>query len=464
MAIKIVIYVLALIFGINEFCFSQSVLVQGKLKNWTSRDTEKIYLYLIRGKSTVLTDSVLPDKEGKFTINHNKKRSEGFYRIGFRKGKYTEFIAGNQAVIIDETDVSSAFKYGFNIKNKETDAMLVCENLKNLFSAKVDSLFGKTEKFDEFDQKYYTKLNERERVYEALKSELNSGMKTIVALFPGTFAADVMTKLYAIPQKSVSSEYDSIYETNKSFLYRNYLLNVNLSDERFINNPYIEEFMFTLLSKFTPLTEDGFKNSVNYLIKNAGENLVTRTFIISYLTELFAEKGPPELLQFMNDSYLSSCESNISTKTTEAIKKLNNLAIGKKAPDFSAPDINFQTQSLSKLLGTKATLVYFWSSKCSHCRELTPKYYESFQKFSDKGLKVVAFSLDTDFSSWMTFIQEKKLAWNNLSDLKGWKSSAVELYMVDKTPYSFLLNSNGEIIKKDLSTIDFEKELQTIFE
>ncbi len=59
-------------------------------------------------------------------------------------------------------------------------------------------------------------------------------------------------------------------------------------------------------------------------------------------------------------------------------------------------------------------------------------------------------SLDESKEDWLKAIRDDKLAWTQVSDLKGWKNDASTLYGVRGIPANFLLDPDGKIIDKNL--------------
>lgn len=99
------------------------------------------------------------------------------------------------------------------------------------------------------------------------------------------------------------------------------------------------------------------------------------------------------------------------------IKQLENVQIGKVAPEFSLPDTAGVSVSLSDFRG-KYVLLDFWASWCPPCRRENPNVVKAFNEYKDKNFTIVGISLDKDKSKWMKAIADDNLAWTHLSDLK----------------------------------------------
>lgn len=124
------------------------------------------------------------------------------------------------------------------------------------------------------------------------------------------------------------------------------------------------------------------------------------------------------------------------------------VSVGSIAPDFTAPNPEGETQSLYTSLGTY-TLVDFWASWCGPCRVESPKLVNTYNLYKNKGLSIVSVSLDKDDASWKKAIENDKLNWNHMSNLKRWEDPIASLYGVTSIPQLFLLDENGTVVAKD---------------
>lgn len=111
----------------------------------------------------------------------------------------------------------------------------------------------------------------------------------------------------------------------------------------------------------------------------------------------------------------------------------------------------------------KYTLVQFWESGNVVCSDDNCYYYlPAYEKYKELGFEIYAISLDEDHEAWLKGIEENKLPWIHVSDLKGWESPLCVECNISKVPTSFLLNSKGEIIESDLDAEKLEKTLDEL--
>lgn len=143
----------------------------------------------------------------------------------------------------------------------------------------------------------------------------------------------------------------------------------------------------------------------------------------------------------------AKCPSVIKIK--ERITIIENVQIGKKAPNFTLPTPDGKTLSLSSFKG-KMLIVDFWASWCGPCRAENPNMVKIYNEFHEKGLEILSVSLDDNKESWIAAIEKDGLIWNHVSDLKKWNSAAAKLYGVNSIPHIVIIDQNGIIVEKNL--------------
>ena len=96
------------------------------------------------------------------------------------------------------------------------------------------------------------------------------------------------------------------------------------------------------------------------------------------------------------------------------------------------------------------------------CRKENPNLVRIYNGYKDKNFEILGVSLDNNPGSWMRAIEEDKLPWTNISDLKAWSSDLIIDYRIKAIPSSVVLDPEGKIVAKNLRSTELEELIKSI--
>ncbi|SIO14122.1 TlpA disulfide reductase family protein [Chitinophaga niabensis] len=175
-----------------------------------------------------------------------------------------------------------------------------------------------------------------------------------------------------------------------------------------------------------------------------GRNLLTSKH--TYLNMLYNTMSPGVTGSYEAKKYLKE------------LSKLATLKPGTAAPDFTMNNMAGKPVSLHALRG-KYVLLDFWASWCVPCRRENPNVKNAYAAYKDKGLEVLAVTLDKDSAAWMEAVKKDDLPWLHVGDMKGWDTYAAVVYNVKAVPSNWLIDPDGIVVAVNLTGEALQKRL-----
>lgn len=127
------------------------------------------------------------------------------------------------------------------------------------------------------------------------------------------------------------------------------------------------------------------------------------------------------------------------------------LVPGQRAPNFTLPTLEGNKVSLSESIN-KTDLVYidFWASWCTPCIEDFPKMKNLHNVYTEKGFEILTVSVDDTFEEWKEAADTLDFPWIDVGSIGGLETETPIAYGVQGVPKSYLVDTNGCIVKKEI--------------
>ena len=384
------------------------------------------------GKVMDLVDSAQVNN-GKFEF---KKRSypQGMYIIGINDNNHVPMILDNEPVVelaLQGPKLETNLKY---IQSAQNIAYIQYIPIENKFNASIRAAHKK-------EGNDSTIINKKEWELSLLRDSIRNA-------HPGTF----LNKL--IGWKS------DVLPLNKKTFWNNFDFNDTSIVRCSVLNDRIQRYM----RKFSNGQNSGYIQCSEEILSRTMVNDVVYEFAVYQMIVGFFESGMDNICAYLIDNHLNaeSCgEDDIHKLLTKTASSIQQLTVGHTPPNFSAKLRNGQPFDLSKVVAkNKYTILMFWSSWCTHCKDAAPEILAFDKKYSPNKIQLVGYSIDEAQQLWEKALDERQFTFPNILGGKGWNSPVAKQYKVNKTPVFFVLDSKGMLQLKAKSIQEVEKFIQ----
>ena len=107
--------------------------------------------------------------------------------------------------------------------------------------------------------------------------------------------------------------------------------------------------------------------------------------------------------------------------------------------------------TLSQFRG-QVVVLNFWGTFCPPCIEETPSLVQMQARLKDKGVVVLAVSIDTDDDAYHKFLKDYKI---NYGHGARWGQKTSSLYGTFGWPETYVIDRNGMIRRKFIGAVDW---------
>lgn len=201
-----------------------------------------------------------------------------------------------------------------------------------------------------------------------------------------------------------------------------------------------------------------YREQINFIRSYVKEN--NASFVSVYITSrALADIMTLEELENLTSDLADTVKSSLYYQELKAkIEVMKRTQTGMQALDFSLADTSGTNISLSSLQG-KYVLLDFSASWHGPSRKRNSELKKIRKKYGYRGFEIYQASFERDKNNWKNVIEEDKIDWICLSDIKALDSDVADLYGIRKFPTTFLLDKSGVIIINDVIVEDLDSLL-----
>lgn len=256
-------------------------------------------------------------------------------------------------------------------------------------------------------------------------------------------------------------------DTNVYWLRSHFWDYTNLNSKSTLINPFFENNRKLYFEQVLGHDPDTVIKHLNTLLNSPIDDQVRKVLVstATYHYETSNYMGEDKVFVWLAQTYYNSgfadwMDKDDLAKIKEKSDGLSTELIGNPARDFA-----FDTKDRGRIKLTDVqspiTILYFWDSTCGHCKKETPRLKKFYEEYKDKGVEVVAITLENEFTSWNKYIDENELSWINGYESDFERPNFLWYYYIPSTPKKLVLDKDKKIIAKNL---DVETTLRTFID
>jgi len=424
---------------------------------------EKVILYSVIGGNTFPVDTTYRQSTGAFVFNNTEKLFPGMYKLVFNDSIYTEVIINNEDIVI-ESDARNIIQ---NMVVKKSLENTILFNYWKYALQIRDSITRLSFKRDKIEKRTYNsnhpeiiKINER---IEFFNNEIFYYIERQSKNYPKHFAPKLL-KSYIIPtlERYNSLHPEKKYTSEEEFYSNHFFDNIDFSDPRFVNTKVLFITISDYIETFSkPASTVKYNNIIDEVMIHAKENTAIYEYCVNLFIRTFENSIWEDVMVHIIDNYyLSSDMKNAKKKKyyTKLSERIKSLKPGVESPNIIMKDTSGIFQNMHNTVA-KAKMLVFYSSDCPHCIETLPKLVEIYNMYKTQGFEAFGISIDEDRELWTKEINDLKLNWISLSDLKGLNSPIIDTYNITNTPSIIILNKDNIIMTKPKNIDDIHATL-----
>lgn len=456
---KLLLFLIPVFFSYGH-TFCQGYQIDVQLEGF---EKDSIFLAYYFGNSQYLKDTAV-GQDGMFQFKGEEALKEGvymvvlppdnqFFQVLINENEQNFSIRANSADINQTIKIKGSpdnvlfYDYLNFIQSKGASANTIRDQLKTAEGDDKTSLEGKLDA-----------LNQEVRARQ--ESLLKDHAKSLTAML---IRSNMEVE---IPDYEGSEEEQQM--AKYQYYKQHYFDNIDLTDSRVVNTPFLHERINYYINKLTYQVPDSINKSIDYILSKFNpDSDGFQFYLVHFLNEYAKSKivGMDAVYVHLVDDYYAVgkapwVEEDQLNKIVKNANTLRPILIGKTAPDLELYKADGSTMKMHDL-DAEYTVLFFWDPECGHCKKSIPFIKDFYTEYQPKGVEVLGVCTKTgekESDCW-TYVKEQGLdLWLNTSD-KYLKSRYKQIYDIKTTPQIFVLDKNKKIVFKKIGAEQLSKVL-----
>jgi peroxiredoxin len=433
---------------------SQSVAIQLKVLQGFSPQAK---LYIYRGSQVELVDSSRQIAPGEYSFTLQSGYDQGLYRIDIGKGTSINVVVSDEPIIDISTVVYAPEDSLKSIHSKENCIYWKYQREKKKHGQHTWLLRSLMDFYPDSVMFYNLLIRELEnqnsKLYNLAKLLYTENSNLLSAKLIFTEQRPIIPRLF--PSEEQALLYKDIWWQG-----------IDFSDTRLLNSPALANRVWGYVEL---LFSDNYdKEEQDQAFIQGIEKLMALDMQIDIkenirmlLIDGFVNSDYLEVVEYIETTSFNGLTLLREPAKLTSDKDHPRINLGEKAYDFFVIQNNGKKVKLSKIKAQYKLLV-FWSSWCPHCIESLPRIADVYNIYKDKGLEVIAISIDEEETIWKDYVNKMNLSWINIREQYSPDSKLLKMYGVEETPKMFLLSKDLTIISRPATRRQLEVKLKRL--
>ncbi|MCB0560135.1 MAG: redoxin domain-containing protein [Lewinellaceae bacterium] len=438
-----------------------------ELKNY---DEPQLFLGYHYGDKQYLQDTVEKNKAGFFVFEGEEPLSPGVYLVVMAPdNKYFQLLV---------TDEEQNFKVFVNAENPTQEIRFENAPDNQLFYEYLSFLEEKKPMADQLAEQITAAEDDSQRkALQDKRSKIDEEVKdfqaSLIRRKPGSLTAAIIKANLPLDTPEFEGTEEEIQLKRWRYSQDHYFDNLDLGDPRMLRTP----FLFQRVDYFVHKLQVQHPDTISWAIDQVLERMKPAEETFKYYLIHFLNEYAKSNIVGMDAVYVHLVNKYYATgmapwtdeeqleKIIENAKALEPLLIGK-----IAPNIKLQKRDGSPIelydVESEYTILYFWRYDCGHCKKSTPFMKEFYEKYKDKGVKIVAVcaKFTDEIPDCWKYIDDNEIGdWLHTVD-EYHRSRFMTVYNIKSTPQLYILDRNKEILSKRIGAEQLEEVMDKIIE
>lgn len=301
--------------------------------------------------------------------------------------------------------------------------------------------------------------------FDYLKKEYSiySDLSELALKQPNAWVSKHIIKGLAHPQSPEWSkdlpDATAIIEYNKKHFWDN----VPMDDLHQLHSP---TFARNAMIYFQYFANDSVPDQyIDNVLKRSFDNEAMNSFLFKFILDLLLDYKNEPGLDYLLTWYAPDCSDNetIGAGIKNLVQALENFKPGNKATELNLPDISGKRYSLLETAkANDITILMFWRTNCTHCKEFDPELEEIYKKYKAQGIEVYAVGADKEEQDWKNRVLAEPKPWINVFLAYDSRKDFNKKFPVPSTPTLIAIDKDGRILKRLIMRSQLESILDEL--